>query len=185
MISRLIPFILVLGAAGMYFGYIEPTYSGPVAELRKNMTELDAALLAAGEFKEKEEELRAKRAAIPAEQLARLDAFLPDNVDNVQLIIDLDSLASRSGVQLSGFNISPPSADAVDPAATVTDPSNTQATESLDLSLTVTGSYAAFKTFLASIEQSLRLLDVTSISLQDSETGVYTYNLSLRLYWLR
>lgn len=188
--SRLLPFAFIIGALGLYFGYAQPTFSTSIAELRKNHTELDASLLAAGEFKEKEAELTEKRADIPPEQLARLDAFLPDTVDNVQLIVDLDSLAERSGVNLSSFSIGSAGGDSAEaPPGGAYDPnevsSSSQSTETLDLSVTITGSYSAFKSFLASVEQSLRLLDVVSLSIQDSETGVYTYNLTLRLYWLR
>jgi hypothetical protein len=41
------------------------------------------------------------------------------------------------------------------------------------------------QTFLTGIEKSARLLDVQDILVTGSDTGVYTYQMTMRLYWLR
>ena len=51
--------------------------------------------------------------------------------------------------------------------------------------LSAVGTYPSLKSFLAGVERSARLLDVQSLSVKGSETGVYTYEIKLRLYWLR
>lgn len=204
--SRIIPLLLLIGAIGLFVGYTQPTYGGSVAVLKEEIASLDSALHAAEQFKQKEAQLIQQRSAMPAEQLARLESFLPDSVDNVQLIVDLNSLASRSGIQLSEFSIaeesqgdSSVSAAAVSGApgaSPLTSPGtagqgntlalqSSEPTESLELSVSATGSYAAFRTFLTSVEQSLRPLDVIELTVKDSNTGVYTYDVTFRLYWLR
>jgi len=195
MISRLIPIIMVLGALGLFFGYVQPTYQGSIAALRAETKDLDTALLAAREFKEKEVQLTQERTKIPAEQLTRLQSALPDSVDNVQLIVDLNSLAARSGVQLSEFDIVGGAGSTASTAGTAPAPGDAstgalalaqdESMESLELSVAATGSYAAFRTFLYGVESSLRPLDVVELSVRDSATGVYTYNVTFRLYWLR
>lgn len=208
--SRLIPILLIVGAGALFIAYTQPTYGGSIATLKTEIRDLDMALDAAEQFKMKEVELTRQRNLISPEQLARLDAFLPDSVDNVQLIVDLNSLAARSGVVLSDFDIAgssdteetenaqatgapmPGAAPlAAGPAAAPMGSPATlaltagQPTESLELSVAATGSYAAFRTFLAGVEQSLRPLDVVELSVDDSNTGVYTYDITFRLYWLR
>ncbi len=182
MISRIVPIILVLIAIGLFFGYINPTYTGQVATLRSEIASYDGALAAATKFGKKEKELLAQRDALPQDGLARIEAFLPDGVDNVQLILDLNSLASRSGLTLSNFDISAPkqtgSADKLSLASE-------GPIESLDLSVSATGSYAALKTFLLGAEWSLRPLDLIDLSISESKTGVYTYDMTFRIYWLR
>ncbi len=150
--SRLLPILIIIGAIGLIAGYVHPTYTGSVAELRKEIHDYDTALAAAKQFKQKEAELARQKANIAPEELERLEAFLPDSVDNVQLIVDLDALADRTGVDLSEYAV---------------------------------GTYDAFRTFLDGIETSLRPLDVVELSVQDSATGVYTYAMTLQLYWLR
>lgn len=206
--SRIVPLLLLIGAIGLFLGYTQPTYGGTIAALKDEILGLDSALQAAEQFKQKEAQLTQQRNAMSGEQLERLESFLPDSVDNVQLIVDLNSLASRSGVQLSEFSIDGGSestqktntaTEAAAPvAAPLTSPAagggalgnslalqSSEPTESLELSVSATGSYAAFRTFLAGVEQSLRPLDVIELSVEDSGTGVYTYDITFRLYWLR
>lgn len=191
MTARLLPLALVIGAFAIIFGYVQPTNTGSVATIKTEIASLDTALAAARDFKDKEIELTRQRAALPQEDLARLAAFLPDNVDNVQLIVDLNALAARSGVILSGFNISGAAQGAAADTPAVTDANaslilkETEPIESLELSVSATGSYNAFRTFLDGLELSLRQLDITELSVQSSETGVYTYSMTIRLYWLR
>lgn len=200
--SRLFPVIFIVATLGLFFGYIQPTLNGSIAELNAEIQDLDTALLAAKQFKQKEVELTRARSQIAPEQLARLESFLPDSVDNVQLIVDLNSLAARSGVSLSDFDIQGGTSDAnstqaagsapVDPAATAAASASSvlganlaEPVDTLELSVAATGSYAAFRTFLAGVEQSLRPLDIMELSVEDSATGVYTYDMTFRLYWLR
>lgn len=185
MISRIILFVLVLIAIGLFFGYINPTYTGRVAQLKQDIQNYDSALVAAKNFTAKENELITQRNAIPAEGLARVEAFLPDGVDNVQLILDLNALAARSGITLSNFDtsasVSSSGKKTGDKLALVAD----GPVESLNLSVSATGTYAAFKSFLQAIEWSLRPLDLIDVTIDDSKTGVYTYTMMFRIYWLR
>lgn len=181
--SRLFPVFALLIAVGLFFGYISPTYNGTITENQAAIERFDSALDAAQRFQTKEGELSAARNAISPEALTRLDAFLPDGVDNVQLILDLDALADRSGMRLSDFDTSVPSE-----AAASTDSfalAQEDPIDSLNLTMTGTGTYSAFRTFLAGIEQSLRPLDIVAVDVVSSATGVYSYDITLRLYWLR
>lgn len=196
MMSRLFPAIALILAIGLFFGYINPTRTGSIAETQAQIDSYDSALEAADRFKEKESELIREQAAIPQDKLERLKTFLPDGVNNVQIILDLNSLAARSRVTLSNFNIvgSPdttgsqtaaPGAEAQGPAGTGFGLASEQAIDSLEITVSATGTYEAFRTFLDGIERSLRLLDVVSVSVSDSDTGIYTYDMTIRLYWLR
>lgn len=184
MITRLFPALLVIAAVGLFLGYIQPTFTGDIASLKADITNYDAALASAERFKQKEVALTAEQAQISPEGLARLDTFLPDSVDNVQLILDLNSLASRSGVQLSDFDIAEDTSQA-GPVTEAPALSGEPAYDHLDLSVSAIGSYPALRTFLAGVEGSLRPLDVMEVKVTDSPTGVYTYDLTFRLYWLR
>ncbi len=186
MTSRLLPVVGILIAIGLFLGYIHPTYTGAVAAQRAQVKSYDTALNAAKEFADKESELMSERSAISEDDLARLQILLPDGVDNVQLILDLDALATRSGVKLSNFDVTVP--DENEDASTLTGNkiplTNDRPAESLTLSVSATGSYAAFRAFLEGAEHSLRLLDLVGLEVHDSATGVYTYDMVFRIYWL-
>lgn len=182
--SRIIPVVLILIAVGLFFGYINPTYGENVRALQGEIRSYDAALAAAEVFREKEAQLLLERNGISAEGLARVESFLPDGVDNVQLILDLNALASRSGIALSDFDITE-SQDTQSTSAGGLPLESEDAVESLDLSVSARGSYTSFKTFLEGAEWSLRPLDLVKLEIQDSQTGVYTYLMTFRIYWLR
>jgi hypothetical protein len=186
MIPRLFPFFTIAIAIGLFFGYINPTYTGVIATLKSQVSNFDRALAAAEEFKQREAQLLAEENAIPADGLARLQSFLPDGVDNVQLILDLNNLATRSGLKISNFAVTQSGDTATAPMNTLTGlplATNTP-TDSITMSVSATGTYASFRSFLAAAEQSLRPLDLVHMTLQDSETGVYTYQMTFRIYWL-
>jgi hypothetical protein len=183
MTSRILPVIFMLIAFGLFFGYVGPTYSGNIAALRGEIRSYDAALAASKAYTAKAGQIAETRSAIPEEDLARLEAFLPDGVDNVQLIVDLDALAERSGITLSGFDVEGPGEDGGSENALMLESEGS--VESLAIGVTAVGDYNSFKTFLGSVERSLRPLDLIALSLDDSETGVYTYDLTFRIYWLR
>lgn len=189
--SRVLPFVIILLAIGLFFGYVRPTWDGDVASTRAEIESYNSALDAAARFSTKEAALEGERNKFSPDQLARLNAFLPDSVDNIQLILDLNALASHSGMTLSNFTTSnvPNSPD----ASTGTTPSQngtgafTKANAPVDyltLAVNATGTYNSFRSFLRGIEGSLRPLDVTTVSVADSDTGVYTYQMTLKFYWL-
>lgn len=196
--SRILPLLALVFAIGLFFLYVKPTFSGPIAATRTQIASYNDALAAADRFQQKEAQLTQQRAQIPADSLARLNDFLPDGVDNVQLILDLDALAARSGITLSDFNTAGNNVTTgTAPAATPTTPASTiptlgqqglssgDPTDSLSLTFKATGTYAAFRTFLAGMENSLRPLDVTDLQVTQSDTGVYSYAVTTRIYWLR
>lgn len=185
MTSRILPIVILIVALGLFFGYVHPTYTGSIATLRSEIAGFDAALAAAQEYGKKEAELVAQRNALPPEDLARLEAFLPNGVDNVQLILDLNSLAARSGIELSDFDIAEPQDKSDSESDRFGTPTSDTLVDSLDLSVSAVGSYESFKTFLQGAEQSLRPLDLVELKIDDSTTGVYSYDITFRIYWLK
>lgn len=183
MTSRILPVIILLVAIGLFFAYVHPTYTGSVAELRSEIASYDAALKAAEAYREKEAELIAERSALPPADLARLEAFLPDGVDNVQLILDLNALADRTGILLSDFDTTEVDDEQSGDLEQIPLASD-ELTDSIELSVNAVGSYASFKQFLDGVEWSLRPLDLVSLTISESDTGIYTYDMRFRIYWL-
>jgi len=188
MSDRVLPLVALLVAVGIFFVYVNPTWSGPIAATKEEIALNDQALKAADQFAAQQNALAAARNAIDPANLARLSTLLPDSVDNVVLILDLNALAARSGFSLAnidvisntagGAGVSAPQGQGL-PAA------GTNPVGSIDLSLSAVGTYAAMQAFLTGVERSARLLDVRDIVVRGSDTGVYNYQMVLRLYWLR
>jgi hypothetical protein len=81
-------------------------------------------------------------------------------------------------------NVPLPTGDVTDDNQGTNDLGSNPIVDSLTITVNTTGTYDTFRTFLAGLEQSLRPLDVTSITVNDSDTGVYSYGMTLRFYWL-
>ncbi len=184
--NRILPTLALVVAVGIFFAYVNPTWSGSIAAAKVQIDDDNKALEAARDYEKRQHELASARNAIDPADLTRLVVFLPDSVDNVGLILDLNALTARSGLSLASIDVS---ADTVSgagaPASEGLPSSEMDLAGSIDLSLSAIGTYAALQTFLAGVERSARLLDVREIVVNGSDTGVYTYQMTLRLYWLR
>ena len=185
-----IPAILsLIVAVAIFFGYVNPTWSGKIASQNAALASDDAALAAAAAYTAEQSQLTSAQSAIDANDLARLSVFLPDSVNNVRLILDLNALAARSGLALSNIDVvdtgsSNAKAGANTPAAGLP-AAGTNPLGSIDLALSAVGTYASLQNFLQGVEKSGRLLDVRDLTVKGSNTGAYTYQMTVRLYWLR
>ncbi len=192
MSTRVLPLIALFVAIGIFFLYVSPTWTGSISATKDAITQDDEALIAANQYAAQQNTLASARNAIDPADLARLSVFLPDSVDNVGLILDLNALAARSGFSLANIDVVSNSSSAGAAGTSVgTSPqqglpaAGTSPVGSVDLSLSAVGTYAAFQAFLTGIERSARLLDMRDIVVKGSDTGVYNYQMALRLYWLR
>ncbi|MBI4088945.1 hypothetical protein HY415_02510 [Candidatus Kaiserbacteria bacterium] len=187
--NNAIPTLALMAAIGVFFFYVAPTWSGSIAEKKTSIAADEQALTAAIAYATQQNELAAARNAIDPANLARLTALLPSSVDNVGLILDLNALAARSGLALSNIDVlanAAASPDGASPNATGASPQTAaNSVGSVDLSLTAVGTYTALQTFLRGVETSERLLDVQELLVKGSDTGVYTYQMKITLYWLR
>lgn len=187
--NRVLTLIAIAAAAGIYLGYISPTWSGPIAVTRTAIASDDSALAAAASFNARETQLLTVQKGLDPAALDRLNRLLPDSVNTIGVIIDITALATRSNLTLSSVGVQadkdvPKAATTPEDATAlptgVTDP---QATATVTVS--AMGTYSAFKTFLTGIEKSQHLFDIKDIRFSGSETGVYTYTLTMNTYWLR
>lgn len=178
------PLIALVVAIGIFFAYVSPTWSGTIAETKSAINSDDKALSAASEYTAQQNELADARNNIDTTDLARLTTLLPDSVDNVVLILDLNALSARSGLLLSNIDVMKSDAKSVNSSSALP-ATGVSPVGSIDLSLSAIGTYDAFRAFLTGIEKSARLLDIRDLVVKGSDTGSYVYKMTLRIYWLR
>ncbi len=187
--SKVLPILALMIAVGIFFAYVNPTWSGPVAATKAAIENDIQALVAADEYTANQNALTESRNAIDPANLTRLSTFLPDSVDNVGLILDINALAARSGLSLANIDVVKNNSDSAgrnaSESAGTLPVARMNPVSSVDLSLSAAGTYTALQSFLIGIEKSARLLDVRDIIVKGSNTGVYNYDMTVRLYWLR
>lgn len=150
----IMPFLFVAVAAGLFFSYIRPTYDVLLA-LQEQEARLDETLERSKALDQRVVDLTQKFNSMSEADTDKLDALLPETVDTVRMVVLLDTLAKRSDVDIETFDI-----PVVGPA------DGTQALTWADFSLDCTGAYGSLKQFLVSMERSLTLMEVTSLSVQ-------------------
>lgn len=153
-------------------------------ESRSEEKQLDEALDRSKEFIALRDGLLSKYNSFPAESVRRLNTLLPDSIDTVRLIIDLNTIASRYNMPLGNISVGEPR-ETVAPTTGIGPKSSTYG--SLDISFSVSAPYDQFIAFMGDIERSLRILDVTSVTFgaPSQANGFANYTVSLKTYWLK
>lgn len=131
------------------------------------------------------------------EDREKLNKFVPKSVDNIRLIIDLNNVALRYGFALKGIKANASSktsnesfAPPMNPGA-ISAPSmnrnviSAPVLDTVTVSFGVTAPYQQFISFLQDLEASLRILDISSLSVIANDSGVYEWKVELKTYWLR
>jgi|SRR3989344_1599859 len=186
------PLIAIVGiaiAGGIFFFYTQPAYDGVQAQ-KGEIQQYDQALNKAAELQELKQTLLSRYNAFDPADLDRLHKLLPDHVDNVRLVLDLDNLAIRHGMALQNVVISNAAAGEKSGNDVATIDVLGRAYDSLTLAFSTEGSYADFTAFLLDLENSLRIVDLVSLKLDPgAETArgepMYRYAITLRTYWLK
>jgi Tfp pilus assembly protein PilO len=192
-------------AIALFFFYTKPAFD-TVQSLQAQNAQYDAALAKATQLESLKQSLLAKYNSFDPNQLTRLSTMLPDQVDNIRLILDLDNIAQQYTMSLQNVQISEPAAtgsgtNGTQPTTAIGQiASNQQPYDSVTLQFSTHGTYGQFKQFLSDLQSSLRIVDVVSMAVTPSGSGpstsvkgdatstadsyAYGYTMTLQTYWL-
>lgn len=118
---------------------------------------------------------------IPPDDQERLEKIIPDNVDNVRLIIDVNGIAARHGLAIKNVKTTTPKSSSGDTGGVQSNSVYNTVTLNFDIS----ADYRTFQAFLKDLEASLRILEISRISLKANESGIYDYGLEVKTFWLK
>ena len=176
--SLIVQIILLLASVGIFFGYINPAYNDS-KNLSSEFNQYEQALFNSKALITTRDTLVSKRNSLNQTDLSRLQTLLPDSVDSVNLIIELDSIASQFGMRIRNFT-----EGSVNQSGTLGVSATPYGT--LSLSFTTTASFETFIAFLKAMENNLRLIDVTGISFNSTtNNSVYDFTVNVNTYWLK
>ncbi|PIQ91408.1 MAG: hypothetical protein COV70_03930 [Parcubacteria group bacterium CG11_big_fil_rev_8_21_14_0_20_39_22] len=221
---NLTPIILLLVSVGVFFTYINPTYSGTtgagefkdksIKELQADTDRYNQALQKTREIEEELNGLIDQFNAIPEEKRQRLKQLLPEHVDTVRLVIDMSALASQYSLSVKDLSLSSTGSKGSTDSSNSNDSSSASGDnidqmgqgggvafsegqgassigpqrgkhDSVELGFTISGEYEDFKEFLVAVERSLRIVDVSKLSFDSSEDGIYDFDITIRTYFLK
>jgi Tfp pilus assembly protein PilO len=160
--------------------------SGGIVALRQEKQVLSEALNDARELKERTSILEDQYSQISDSELKRLDVFLPSSPNELQMIVDINRIASMAGMKIADVKVKDEVARRPGQSKDSNLPSGV---EPLTLSFSVTGDYRQLVTFISDISKNLRLVDVIGLSFAlptANEPGTQPkYNFEIKTYWLK
>ncbi len=179
----LIPILLIAVSAGLFYVHIDPRFQ-EVKGLVEQRRQYEEALQKANELKTVGQELVTKYNAIPQEDLSKLQKLVPDSLNTVKLVTDIDSIGGKHGITISAVEVTE---EQVDDAQQITE-GNAKPFRTTTISFGFSATYDKLVLFLKDLEKSLQVVDVKSVSFrsegQESD-GIYEYVMAIDAYWLK
>lgn len=154
--------------------------------LKQERGQYQEALSRVQELSEKRDALIDTYNAFSKEDLDRLARIVPDKVNTVKLVTDIDSIAGKYGITVRSVRVTDQVADNSQVVGGGT-PANPYQTTTLTFSFS--SSYEKLVPFLKDLEKSLQMIDINSVNFQvptgTTANGIYQYAISLQTYWLK
>ncbi len=197
MFKIIFPIISIVIAIVGVFGFVAPGYK-ELSGLKEQVAAYDQALNNSRSLEEERDKLTQKFNSISSSDLDKIEKLVPDNVDNIRLILEIEKLASPYGMVLKDVHYEVISKEDQDNKQNPKQGGGTKDSNSeygsWDLEFATEGSYDDFVNFVADLEQNLRVVDVVSVqfssgsSENQSKTGTpkpYKYKFKIKTYWLK
>ena len=178
----IMPIVLIAAAIGLFALYTNGTYQH-IKGLQVQVGAFETALTTANSLKAQRDSLLSKRNTFSADNVQKLERMLPDNVDNIRFIIDINSIAARHNLSLKNVSLGTVS-DSKNKRGTLAVGSSGDPVGSAEGGFSLTASYDDYLAFLQDIEHSLRIVDAEKISFKPGQGGAYEFTMAIKTYWL-
>jgi hypothetical protein len=201
MMRTILPIILIGITGTFFFVFTNPLYNN-ISVLNSNVASYDGALNNSKMFENERDILTSKYNQIDPDNLLKIKKLLPDNVDNIRLILEIGQIALPYGMVLKDVKYNVVDSDTTKTAATGTVIRGGSVSETsknygiFDLEFSVSGTYDNFIAFTKDLESNLRIVDISSITFS-SNTGsagsnprinspdIYKYDFKIKTYYLK
>ncbi len=194
MFRYIIPTILIALAIAAFFMFTDPMYQ-EITSKRQIVDSYNQALDNSKALESERDKLTQKYNSFDPNNLARLQKLLPNNVDNIRLILEIENIASPYGMLLKNvkYDTTNGKSDTVSSIVPTTGNPSPKDYGVWDLEFSTQGTYNNFVNFLKDLENNLRIVDVSSIQfssniglgLNPSLSQSYKYDFRVKTYWLK
>ena len=183
-----IPTILIGISIAGFFIVTKPLFDS-ISDINTQKASLNEALDTSRNLKEQRDKLIDQSKAIDSSDIDKLKKLLPDNVDNIRLILEIGEIARPYGMVLKDVKYGADSSQTNQQGNP-----NTSDYGVWNFEFSTKGSYSNFLNFLRDLEKNLRIMDVVSIQFSsDTDTSgagpigpdVYNYSFRFKTYWLK
>ena len=180
----MMPAILLIAAIGLFVGFTNGAYQDAKA-LAAERDAYDSTLNTSKERRAQRDALLAKESTFTQDDITKLTRLLPDNVDNIRLIIDINNIAARHNLSLKNVQLGNVSGGKSAGSNTAVGASG-DPVGSVTLGFSVNSSYDNFQAFLLDLEHSLRIIDIQKLDFKNinANPDQTDFNITIRTYWL-
>ncbi|HEU0085750.1 MAG TPA: hypothetical protein VFQ59_02220 [Candidatus Paceibacterota bacterium] len=198
MFKLAIPVILVGISVALFLGFANPMYQ-EIKEAKILSASYNEALDNSKSLEMERDKLTAKYNTIDPANIMKLEKLMPNNVDNIRTILEIEKLALPYGMVLKDVKY-----DTITKEETATGTAGSETAEARpgssrdpygtwDLAFSTEGTYPNFVSFLQDLEKNLRIVDVSSIEFSATDAvGInpnlpqaYKYSFKIKTYWLK
>jgi len=195
----LFPISLIIVSILLFFLVANPLYNN-VQSLRVDVSIYNKALNNSTTLQKERDSLLEKYRDISDKDKARLNSFLPNTVNNIKFILEIEQIANIHGMPLKDIKFDNAQNNNNNMASGNNMIISTNNLKSkpygiFPVEFVTQGSYNSFLLFLKDIEHNLRIMDIKSISfivpnpVTKSKSGInpniYSYKLNVDTYWLK
>lgn len=202
MLRYIVPIILIVIAGAGFILFTNPIFKD-ISEIKNEIASYNEALNNAKSLENERDKLTKKYNAINPNDLSKLQKFLPDNVDNIRLILEIEKIASPYGMVLKDVKYDVTEKEStiqkqIQSGAVVNPLMENEDKEygTLDLEFSTEGKYSSFVDFVKDLESNLRIVDISSIvfssdvnlmlgKVKVQPLDSYKYDFKIKTYWLK
>ncbi len=172
----LLPLILIGAGVAGFLLITQPIYD-EATTLKIEADKYNEALANAKILQAERDRLTEKFNSFQAEDMVRLEKIVPDSVDNIKLILEIQEVAQGRGILVKNVEFEPEQFLEQDPSTPSTQEAakkqanlrrpgatNNLDYETFDLEFSIEGKYSAYVEFMKLLERSLRVVDVRAIT---------------------
>lgn len=176
---KIIIAIIFIALAGLVFYFFTIPYLNEIKVIKVDISAYDEALKNSKKIQARRDELLGTYNAIPAETLDRLNKLLPSSVSGIKFIVEAEDMVKKHGLILRAIDIIEPKKEGKGvEASEITTPYGV-----VPVTISLSGSYPSFLSFLDDMTKNLRLVDVTNITFNSGETDFYQFNIKASTYY--
>lgn len=194
MLRLIAPFILIGGAIVGFFALVSPVYD-EITTLKAQIGAYNQALDNSKALENERDKLAKKYNSIDPANLDKLEKLLPDSVDNIRLILEIEKIASPYGMVLKEVKYDTVTKDPTKSTAVAAGDQNVNLNSKdyglWNLAFSTEGTYENFLNFIRDLESNLRIVDIASIQFSSVDNALvgksdtYKYSFKIKTYWLK
>jgi Tfp pilus assembly protein PilO len=195
MFKFILPIILIGAAITGFFVLTSPLYEN-ISFKREQVASYNEALNNSKALEAERDKLTQKYNSFDPENLIKLQKLLPDNVDNIRLILEIEKIALPYGMVLKDVKYDATKKDAMSQAIGTIQKGENSSRKDYDiwnLEFSTQGTYNNFVNFIKDLENNLRIVDISSIQFSSNASigfnpslpEAYKYNFKIKTYWLK